>query len=180
VAWPAGLALLSLAVLAPLSCNEDDETTYVQFNADDDELSVDVGADEVGPAETIDLHSTTGEVVIGSASVDPDAGPIGTEHVIRVQIDDAYENIVDKVTVRTDSGSRGEDEYDMVADSADEGFYKLTIVSAGADGEHRTDILTIKVWDVEDDDDGDAGSSGDDTGDTGDTGGDTGGDTAGS
>lgn len=177
----AGLVAAAFIVAGPLSCGEDDEPTYVQFNADDDELTVEVGADEVGPAETIDLHSTTGEVVIGTASVDPDAGPIGTEHVIRVQIDPAYENIVDKVTVRTDSDARGEDEYDLVADSADEGFYKLTIVSVGAEDEHRTDTLTIKVWDVEDDDDGEPGSSGDDTGDTGgDTGDDTGGDTAGS
>lgn len=161
---PVFVVLGSLALGA---CDEDDETSYVQFNADDDALSIDVGAAELGEPTTIDLHSTTGEVVIGTASVDPSAGPIGTEHTLIVQISDNYENLVDRVSVRTDSGDRGEDEYDFISDSADEGLYKRILVSVGAEGEQRTDTLTIRVWDVEDDDDGDAGTDTADTGDTG-------------
>lgn len=156
--------LLALPLLALLACEQDEETTYVQFNADDESLTVDIGA-ELGLAQTIELHSTTGEVVIGEATVDPDAGPVGTEHEIVVQIYDAYEHMVDRVSVRTDSGERGEDEYDLQPDSADEGYYELTLVSVGAEDEQRTDTLTIRVWDVQDDEDGEA--SAEDTSDTG-------------
>ncbi len=38
----------------------------------------------------------------------------------------------------------------------------------GAEGEQRTDTLTILAWDVEDDEDGEAGTE--DTADTGDSG----------
>lgn len=161
------------AEIAPLllllgACDTEEEETYVQFNADDDTLSVDVGAAELGESSSIDLHSTTGEVVIGTATIDPSAGPIGTEHALVVVISDNYEHLVDRVSVRTDSGERGEDEYDLLGDSADEGYYKLIIVSVGAEGEQRTDTLTILAWDVEDDEDGEAGTE--DTADTGDSG----------
>lgn len=168
--WPERLlaAALFLPLLGIDSCADEDEDTYVQFNADDDALTIGVGADAVGEATSISLHSTTGSVLIGTATVDPGSGPIGTEHVITVEIFDAYEDKVDRVSVRTDSGNRGEDEYDLVRDSADEGFYKLTLVSVGDEGEVRDDTLTIRVWDVSDDDDGDAVDTGADTGsDTG-------------
>lgn len=168
----AELGRLALLALALVACDEAEEETYVQFNADDEQLTVEVGASELGEAESIDLHSTTGEVLIGTATVDPSAGPIGTEHALVVEILDAYEHMVDRVSVRTDSGERGEDEYDLVPDSADEGFFKLVIVSVGAEGEQRSDTLTILVWDVEGDDDGESsGSDPEDTADTADSGG---------
>jgi hypothetical protein len=149
-----------LVVVAASGCNKDDEVTYTQFNADDDTLEIEVGAAETAPAITISLHSTTQEVTVGTAEVDPSGGPIGTEHEIVVIVEDAYENIVDRVSVRTDSPDRGEDEYDLDADSADEGFYKTTLVSVGEPGEVRTDTLTIRLWDEDDDED----SEGKDTG----------------
>ena len=168
--WPERLliAALVLPLLGASDCGSKDEDTYVQFNADDDTLTIDVGTEDVGEAVSIDLHSTTGSVVIGTATVDPSSGPIGTEHTITVEIFDAYENMVDRVSVRTDSGDRGEDEYDLVGDSADEGFYKLTLVSVGDEGETRQDSFTVRVWDIEDDDDGEPGDTAQDTGsDTG-------------
>jgi hypothetical protein len=96
-------------------------------------------------------------VVIGSATVSPGGGPIGTTHDLVVVIDDAYEDKVDRVSVRIDAGDRGEDEYDLDRDSADEGYYKLSMVSVGEEGEVREDRFTIKVWDEDGDADGDTG-----------------------
>jgi hypothetical protein len=149
-----------LVVVAAVGCNKKEEVTYTQFNADDEALEVEVGADEEAPARTIQLHSSTGEVTVGTAEVDPGGGPIGTEHELVVIVEDAYENVVDRVSVRTDSPDRGEDEYDLEADSADEGFYKTTLVSVGEPGEVRTDTLTIRLWDEDEDED----SGGKDTG----------------
>lgn len=114
-----------------------------------------MGVDDLLDAVTIDLHSTTGEVVIGSATVSPGGGPVGTTHDVVVVIADDYEEKVDRVSVRVDSGDRGEDEYDLERDSADEGYYKLSMVSVGDEGEVRDDTFTIKVWDEDDDSDGD-------------------------
>lgn len=168
--WPDRLLLAAfvLPLLGASDCKDEDEETYVQFNASDDTLTIQVGVQDVGAPVTIDLHSTTGSVLIGTATVDPSSGPVGTEHTITVEIFDAYENMVDRVSVRADSGDRGEDEFDLVGDSADEGFYKLTLVSVGDEGETRDDTFTLRVWDVDGDEDGDPGDTGSDTGsDTG-------------
>jgi hypothetical protein len=154
--WPG----LLVVVAAGIACKKDDEATYTQFNAEDETIEVDVGAAKKEPARTIVLHSSTGEVTVGSAEVDPGGGPIGTEHVIVVIVEDAYENVVDRVSVRTSSAERGEDEYDLDPDSADEGFYKMTLVSVGEPDEVRTDTFTIRLWDEDDDED----SGGEDTG----------------
>lgn len=151
-------ALLLLVALG--ACTADDETTYEQFNADDDEISISVGVDLLD-AVSVDLHSTTGEVVIGTASVDPGGGPVGTEHTILVEIADDYEEMVDRVSVRAKAEGRGDDEYDLQGDSADEGLYKKTLVSQGEEGETREDTFVIRVWDIVDDTDGQS-----DTGDT--------------
>jgi hypothetical protein len=149
-----------LVLVAASACKKDDEATYTQFNLEDENIEVDVGAAKTEPARTIVLHSSTGEVTVGSAKIDPGGGPIGTEHVIVVIVEDAYENVVDRVSVRTESEERGEDEYDLDPDSADEGFYKMTLVSVGKPGEVRTDTFTIRLWDEDDDED----SGGVDTG----------------
>jgi hypothetical protein len=149
-----------LFLVAASACNKDDEPTYTQFNAEDESLEIDVGAAKLEPAKTITLYSSTGEVTVGTAKVDPGGGPIGTEHAIVVIVEDAYQNVVDRVSVRTSSPERGDDEYDMDPDSADEGFYKLTLVSVGEPDEVRTDTFTIRLWDEDDDED----SGGVDTG----------------
>jgi hypothetical protein len=156
-----------VVVLAAVGCKKDEEVTYSQFNAQDESLPIEVGAAKALPAVTIQLHSTTGEVTVGTAEVDPSGGPIGTEHEIVVIVEDAYENIVDRVTVRTDSPDRGEDEYVLDADSADEGYYKTTLVSVGDPGEVRTDTLTFRLLDEKGDED--SGGKDTDTGKAGDT-----------
>jgi hypothetical protein len=149
-----------LVLVAASGCKKDDEPTYTQFNEENETIEVEVGVAKKEPARSIVLYSSTGEVTVGSAEVDPGSGPIGTEHEIVVIVENAYENVVDRVSVRTSSPERGEDEYDLDPDSADEGFYKMTLVSVGEPDEVRTDTFTIRLWDEDDDED----SGGVDTG----------------
>jgi len=133
-----------IAVL--LACTEGDESAYIRFNSESDQLTIQVGTEEVLEAVSVSLYSTTGTVEIGSASVDPGGGPIGTIHTLTVEVFDDWENEVSRVSVRTDSGERGEDEYDLEADSADEGLYLRELSSAGDEGESREDTFSIFVW----------------------------------
>lgn len=147
---------LLLAALTLLACKKDEEPVYTQFNGTDDSLTIQVGSADLLPEVSAELSSSTGEVVVGLVSVDPGGGPIGTEHGMVVVIDDLYEHIVDRVSVRLDSGDRGEDEFELQQDSADEGVWKLTLVSVGEEDEVREDTLTVNCWDLEEDEDSEA------------------------
>jgi len=135
-----------LLALLFMACNGKDEVEYTQFNVDDDEVTIQVGvSDLLDPVNTV-IRSTTGEVEIGSGEVSPGGGPIGTDHEVVIIVFDDYQDQVDRVSVRTSSPGRGEDEYDLIQDSADEGYYKLTITSAGEPDETRDDTLTFRLW----------------------------------
>jgi hypothetical protein len=140
--------MASLLLLA-LGCTSK-EVTWTQYNADTDALNVQVGTTDLLPAVSTALHSNTGEVEIGTASVDPGGGPVGTRHVVRVEVGADYKDDVDRVSVRTTSGDRGEDEYDLTADSAGEGLYVYTLESVGEDGETRDDTFTFRLWSASD------------------------------
>ena len=137
---------LLLALCALLACNKGDEISFAQFNATSDTVLVEVGAPEELPAVEGDLHSSTGEVVVGLVEVSPGGGPIGTVYDIVVVVDNENENDVDRVSVQARSPGRGADEYDLTQDSADEGYYKLRLVSVGEEGEQRSDELTVRLW----------------------------------
>lgn len=141
-----GALAVSSALVALAACSKEVETEWVQFNAPDDLVSVEVGASDVGEAVTTDLHSTSGSVVIGSGTVSPGSGPIGTDHEVTVVVDDAYESIVTRATVRLDAGARGVDEYELDQDSADHGRWWVVLTSVGDEGETRTDTVTFRVW----------------------------------
>jgi hypothetical protein len=141
--------MLLVSLLSFLGCKDEEEIFYTQFNAKDDVISIEVGAVEELPPTTIDLHSSTGQVIVGSATVTPGGGPIGTTHVLTVEVLDDWEDQVPRVTVRTDSGNRGEDEYELTTDSADEGLHQIKLVSFGDEGESRTDIFTIRLWEID-------------------------------
>jgi len=127
-------------------CVEDTGTSWKQFNAGDNTLDVVVGTvDELDPVET-NLTSTTGETQVGTGSVDPGGGPVGTVHQVRVEVLADYETAVSRVSVRTDSGDRGVDEFDLLRDSAGAGLWVGDIQSVGTAGEVRTDTLTIRLW----------------------------------
>lgn len=143
------LPSLLLGLCALSACNNDEEVQYQQINAEDDALTVLVGEPELlDPVNTV-VRSSTGEVEIGSAEVSPGGGPVGTDHEVVVIVFDDYQDLVDRVSIRTRSPGRGEDEYDLIQDSADEGYYKLTITSAGTADEQREDTLTVRLWQAE-------------------------------
>ena len=127
------------------ACEEQVEDSS-QFNASGETLSVSVGVDEVLPGIECTLHSTTGLIEIGTASISPGGGPIGTEHEIQVEVFDDWENSVSSVMVKTESGSRGSLEYMLIPDSADPGLYMLTLESVGDIGEIREDVFTFNLW----------------------------------
>ena len=144
-------ALLCLLPLV-VACNGDDEITYQQFNSNNDLISVEVGVEELLPPVTEDITSSTGEVVIGTVTIDPGGGPVGTNHSIVAIIDDDWETQVDRVSVLPyplDVEDAGTFEYDLEQDSADEGYYKTILESVGDAGEVRTDTFLVRVWQIE-------------------------------
>jgi hypothetical protein len=57
-----------------------------------------------------------------------------------------YSADVGRVSVRTDSGDREVDEFDLDVDSTGTGIFKAELRSVGAESETRTDTLTFRVW----------------------------------
>lgn len=146
-----------VALVLLSACEVVEEVTYTQYNGDDQSVSIEVGTDtryvldtdglsEVPEVSSVVLTSSTGAVEIGTATVSPSAGPIGTIHTARVEIVDEYAGEIDRVTVRTASGDRGEDEYDLERDSAGEGYWLFELESQGEDDEQRTDTLTFFLY----------------------------------
>ena len=148
--------LFWVGLLGVAACADDSEVSYDRFNATGETLVVDVGAEELGETASIELQSSTGAVIIGEASIDPDAGPSGTVHLLEVEIQEDYVHQVDKVSVEIDSGERGSQVIDLMADSAAESLYRIEIESFSEEGEMRTDELEIQVWDLAGDTDGES------------------------
>ena len=165
------LALMSLLMIPfAANCSNTDKTrlydctgpnseTNDVFNCEEDFTLIYVGTEEVWTGdmcdgvESIPLRSLSCDLPgdpdgnpVGTADITPCGGPIGTEHQIVVRVNTLYKDKVDRVSVRLNSGDRGEDEYDMQPDSADEGLYKITLVSVGSEGELRNDTIHIKLW----------------------------------
>lgn len=138
-----------IALLLAAGCKKSD-TEWIRFNGESDDLSIEVTASaDLGDEVSIELSSTTGTVVVGEAYVDPGSGPVGTDHELFVDVFDDYEEEVGLVTVITESGERGEEEYELRQDSADHGHWVLTLTSLGEEGEVRTDTFTIALWSEE-------------------------------
>jgi hypothetical protein len=141
-------------LLAFSGCNKEEETQYRLFNCEEDSALIDIGAEETltgdEQCESIPLQSSSclsdGEETVGEAYVWPCAAPIGTEHDIVIMVDPPYDNKIAKATVRLESDGRGEDEYRLTQDSANEGLYKLTLISVGSEGERRQDFVEFKLW----------------------------------
>jgi hypothetical protein len=128
-----------------LGC-EEEEVNYNQFNGTTDTIDVSVGVDEELPPTEVNLLSSTGLVVVGTATINPAGGPIGTRHLLVVEVDNQWENRVSRVVVTTDAGDRGTEEFTLQQDSADAGYHQIEIVSVGVEGETRTDTLTISLY----------------------------------
>ena len=146
--WPNTLVLAALLG----GCGEEDPISYSLFNCEEDSTFVHVGEAEILSGDACDggdllqLRSSSCEVSVGQASISPCGGPIDTEHEIVVKVNSTYSHEISKVTAVLESGQRGEDEYTLTPDSADEGLYKVTLISVGSEGEQRDDLLRIKLW----------------------------------
>jgi len=151
--------LLPLIALTS-ACNRDDEITWVQFNTDGDTLFVEVGGDEPASQTTrcqqepslcdgleacICLRSSLLAEDVGYATIDPAFGPVGTRHVLEVEVSDDFQDIVQRATVIA-SSERGDDELELRQDSADPGNWAVTLESLGAPDEQRTDVLEILLY----------------------------------
>jgi hypothetical protein len=136
---------VSIVLLTGFSCTQD-KTVWVAFNADSDAVTVEVTASEVGAAVATDLHSTTGASVVGSASVDPGSGPVGTTHRVEVHVDTDFVDRVGKVEVLADSGDRGSRTFSLLQDSADTGLWVVDVSSHGSSGEVRSDTFTFELY----------------------------------
>ena len=141
---------LAFALLFAPGCTGEEEVVWYRFNAEDDTLEVRVTTGEVDEEPvTIDLMSTTGAVVVGTASVTPSAAPAGTDHEVLVQVAEDYAEEVGRATVEADAGDRGIEDYELRQDSADHGSWVVTLASVGSEDEERTDRFTIGLWQEE-------------------------------
>ena len=132
--------------LLGLGCGEETEENFTQFNATTDTLTVSIapGADAT-PTE-IELRSSTGQVVVGTALLTPGGGPVGTEHQLVVEVSDTWQGQVEEVVISVDSGDRGVEEFTLKRDSADPGYHQIDIISVGDEGEIREDVVTIQLF----------------------------------
>jgi hypothetical protein len=128
-----------------LGC-EEEEIEYNLFNGTSDIIEVSVGGSDELPATEIDLLSSTGQVIVGSAILTPGGGPVGTRHSLVIEVGDLWEARVTRVVVIADAGERGIEEFTLERDSADAGYHQIDIVSVGEEGESRTDSLTIRLY----------------------------------
>lgn len=154
--------LLASVGLSLVGCNKD-ELVWVPFNAEGQTLVVDVlpVGSSIGAPVEIELLSSLGRTVIGVGAVDPGSGPVGTSHLVTVDVLDAFEALVGRATVVVDSeavsdldgdgdtDSRENGEYEMRRDSADPGAFAITMQSLGADDETREDRFTLHLWEPE-------------------------------
>lgn len=136
----------SAALCLLVACSSTDDVTWSQFNGTDDSLTVEVGAAGRGEGARVPLTSSTGAVEVGAGSVDAAALPVGDFVTLRVEVLEPWYAEVGRVSVRIDSGDRGEDELDFERDSAGVGFWELEIEAVGDAGETRTDTFTFRLW----------------------------------
>ena len=129
-----------------IACDESSEDSYNLFNSDTDQFEVSIGIEEETEVETLDLHSSTGQVIVGTATLSPGGGPIGTEHQLVIEVENTWETDVTQVILMIDSGDRGTKEYVLDRDSADAGYHQIDIQSVGEEGEVRTDLFIIQLY----------------------------------
>ena len=132
--------------LLGLGCGEETEQEYSQFNATTDTLTIMIAPDADNSPAEIELRSSTGQVVVGTALLTPGGGPVGTEHQLVVEVADTWQGQVEEVVISVDSGDRGVEEFTLKRDSADPGYHQINIISVGDEDEVREDIMTIQLF----------------------------------
>lgn len=137
-----------VVLLGAVACDQD--PTWVRFNAEDDAIGLQITADSaVGPGAGVDLHSSTGTVLVGSVWVEPTSGPVGTAHELVLTVDAAFEDRVQRAEVEVAS-ERGTHVFGFEQDSAEAGRWVLSVTSLGNAGEERVDTLTFGLWEMTD------------------------------
>jgi hypothetical protein len=136
-----GLSALVLGSLVACKSGDDDD---VRFNAED-VLIVEIGP-EIGADVSTDLLSTSGTIVIGTATISPGSGPVGTVHSVSVVVAEEFEELVSRADVVTDASERGVETIALVQDSADHGLWWREVVSVGVEGEVRSDTFTFNLF----------------------------------
>jgi len=150
---------LPVLLLGVAACDKD-AIDWVPFNAPHQTIEVDVlpEGSPVGDPISIDLLSNLAETLVGTATVDPGSGPVGTDHVLTVRVLADYVELVGRTSVEVKSqavsdlngdgkdDSRENDGYDLRQDSADPGLYAITLESLGTDDEQRKDEFTVHLW----------------------------------
>ncbi len=156
----AGTVCVCLTLLSVFGCNKD-KTVLLPFNAEDDAVDVYVGVDLVeddpdcapGVACT-ELHSLVEGAVIGTVTVTPPAGPVGTTHRLLAVVGDEWEDRISSVTVTVDS-DRGLGDFNLERDRANPGAWGLSLESMGTQREVRVDVWTVLLWEEVPEDDAD-------------------------
>jgi hypothetical protein len=138
--------LFGVFFLLSSACGDSEEKTYNLFNSDSDFFEVEIGLAEETDDLSLDLHSSTGQVIVGSANLSPAGGPVGTTHRLVVEVANEWEEDVSRVVLNIDSGERGQKEYILDRDSADAGYHQIDVQSVGDEGETRTDVFTIQLF----------------------------------
>ncbi|MBX2801196.1 MAG: hypothetical protein KTR31_26185 [Myxococcales bacterium] len=131
------------------------------FNNDEgQDLVIAVGQTCEPEAGTLTLTSSLGQRDVGTATVDPPCGPVGTTHELVVEVMEQWEDVVGRVTVTIDADpsidvdedgdleSRGEQEYVLERDSAAP-VYAISLQSQGIEGETRDDVFRVVLWQPE-------------------------------
>lgn len=145
--------------LLGLGCGEEENQDFTQFNATTDTMIVDIGPEADETPTEVELRSSTGQVIVGTAVLTPGGGPVGTEHMLVVEVADTWQGQVEEVVISIDSGDRGIEEFTLKRDSADPGYHQIDIISVGNEGEIREDLITIQLFanDTEPNSEGDTG-----------------------
>jgi hypothetical protein len=139
-----------------------EEVEYERFNCVDDATQIFVGAaeevegDACGGRERFALRHAPcegDEIEVGEAYVSPCDGPVGTSHIVVVQIYSIYRHEVDHAAFRLD-GPAGVLEVELVQDSADWDLFRTTFTSEGPAG---AVTLGVGLWAIPDDDSGSPG-----------------------
>jgi hypothetical protein len=141
----ASAALLLLVPLLGADCSGDEEVVYDQLNNTADAVPVEVGVPDELDDAVAELLSNTGSEVVGSVTVSPGGGPIGTLHSVTVEVGDTLVDRVDLVRVNATADGRDDRVVDLVQDSANEGLWFIQLQSFGAEDETRTDEFEVQL-----------------------------------
>ena len=118
------------------------------------ELEVEVGVPDVLPAvEAFAGGQVADDLPVANIRLEPGGGPVGTEHSLRVAVEEDFEEDVQRVTVRVDANKYGTDVFELEQDPAFMGEWGIVLESLGdADEPPRSDTLTVKLWTPKGDD----------------------------